>query len=98
MSFIEPEESNADVVLMLKIEELRDMARQVLDDVDDIRAGAICDVKNGIDIFEEVRRFEVKLIRQALLAAHGQQLRASRLLGLKATTLNAKIKRYEIRV
>ena len=45
---------------------------------------------------EEVRRFEIELITNALLQTHGHQLRAARLLGVKVTTLNGKIKRYDI--
>jgi transcriptional regulator with GAF, ATPase, and Fis domain len=43
-----------------------------------------------------VRQFEVSLIRTALGRTSGSQTRAARLLGLKPTTLNAKIKRYGI--
>jgi transcriptional regulator with GAF, ATPase, and Fis domain len=43
-----------------------------------------------------VRQFEVNLIRTALGRTSGSQIRAARLLGLKPTTLNAKIKRYNI--
>ena len=45
---------------------------------------------------EEVRRFEIELITNALRQTHGHQLRAARLLGVKVTTLNGKIKRYDI--
>ena len=45
---------------------------------------------------EEVRRFEIELITNALLQTHGHQQRAARLLGVKLTTLNGQIKRYEI--
>ena len=44
----------------------------------------------------DVRRFEAELIRSALTVTGGRQRRAARLLGMKVTTLNAKIKRYEI--
>jgi DNA-binding NtrC family response regulator len=46
----------------------------------------------------EVRRLEVRLIRNALSQTSGHQRKAARLLGVKATTLNAKIKRYKIPV
>lgn len=45
---------------------------------------------------DEVRRLEIRLIRNALSQTRGHQRRAARLLGVKATTLNAKIKRYKI--
>lgn len=55
-------------------------------------------VENGIDLDDEVCRFESELIRRALVRTHGNQKRASVLLNLKPTTLNTKIKKYNIRV
>lgn len=45
---------------------------------------------------EEVRRFEIEIIRHTLLSTGGHQARAAHLLGLNATTLNSKLKRYHI--
>lgn len=53
-------------------------------------------VGTGIDFFAEVNRFEVQMITQALRLARGSQIKAARLLGLNATTLNSKIKAYKI--
>ena len=50
-----------------------------------------------VSFYEEVRRFEIGLITRALRRAHGRQNAAARLLGLKATTLNAKMKQYQMR-
>ena len=50
-----------------------------------------------MSFYEEVRRFEIGLITRALRRAHGRQNAAARLLGLKATTLNAKMKQYQMR-
>ena len=56
------------------------------------------DVGRGIDFYDEVRRFEVDLIRRALEQTSGHQSRAARLLGMNATTLNSKIKTYNIQL
>ena len=50
----------------------------------------------AVDFHREVQRFESDLIRCALIRTGGRQRRAARLLGIKAATLNAKIKRYRI--
>jgi transcriptional regulator with GAF, ATPase, and Fis domain len=50
----------------------------------------------GIDFYDEVQRFETGLIRMALDQTHGHQARAARLLHIKPTTLNSKIKLYGI--
>jgi DNA-binding NtrC family response regulator len=52
---------------------------------------------NGrIDLADEVRRFEIKLIRRALELTGGNQARAAEMLGLGTTTLNYKVKTYEL--
>ena len=55
-------------------------------------------LKSRLDFFEEVRRYEVRLISRALEVTGGNQARAARLLGLGTTTLNYKIKAYEIAI
>ncbi|HEX8098434.1 MAG TPA: helix-turn-helix domain-containing protein, partial [Pyrinomonadaceae bacterium] len=54
------------------------------------------DIGRGINFYDEVRRFEIELIRRALEQTGGHQSRAARLLGMNATTLNSKIKTYNI--
>jgi len=55
------------------------------------------DISRGVSFYDEVKRFEIDLIRRALEQTGGHQSRAARLLGLNATTLNSKIKSYHIR-
>ena len=47
---------------------------------------------------QEVQRYESELIRQALQRTGGNQRRAAKLLGVKVTTLNCKIKRLRIQL
>ncbi len=54
------------------------------------------DISRGVNFYDQVRRFETDLIRRALDQTGGHQSRAARLLGLNATTLNSKIKSYNI--
>src|SRR6266496_1098418 len=58
--------------------------------------GAVQDLGRGINFYDQVRRFEIDLIRRALEQTGGHQSRAARLLGMNATTLNSKIKTYRI--
>jgi DNA-binding NtrC family response regulator len=53
-------------------------------------------LSEGIDFYDEVQRFETGLIRLALDQTRGHQAKAARLLHIKPTTLNSKIKLYEI--
>ena len=54
------------------------------------------DIVGGIDFYQEVQQFETHLIKMALDETSGNQARAARLLGIKATTLNSKIKLFGI--
>ena len=59
-------------------------------------SSAEIDIARGVNFYEEVKRFEIDLIRRALDQTAGHQSRAAQLLGLNATTLNSKIKAYNI--
>ena len=53
-------------------------------------------VSGRVDFYAEVKRFEISLIRRVLAGTAGNQTIAARILGLKGTTLNAKIRKYRI--
>ncbi|HYP50885.1 MAG TPA: sigma-54 dependent transcriptional regulator, partial [Pyrinomonadaceae bacterium] len=63
---------------------------------DSVGASGAVELARGVNFYDEVRRFEIDLIRRALDQTAGHQSRAARLLGLNATTLNSKIKSYNI--
>ncbi|MFM9905231.1 MAG: sigma-54-dependent transcriptional regulator [Pyrinomonadaceae bacterium] len=54
------------------------------------------DISHGVSFYDEVKNYEIDLIRRALDQTGGHQSRAARLLGLNATTLNSKIKTYNL--
>jgi DNA-binding NtrC family response regulator len=54
------------------------------------------DIEKGIKLDDAVHRFESNIIRQALLITNGNQAQAARLLGVRANTLNYKIKLYHL--
>ncbi|MGB7067949.1 MAG: sigma-54 dependent transcriptional regulator [Pyrinomonadaceae bacterium] len=71
-----------------------DLAREIMNETEGA-AGEI-DIARGVNFYDEVKKFEIDLIRKALDQTGGHQSRAARLLGLNATTLNSKIKSYNI--
>ncbi|HLM00814.1 MAG TPA: sigma-54 dependent transcriptional regulator [Pyrinomonadaceae bacterium] len=71
-----------------------EMAREMIRDSEGFSESI--DISRGVNFYDEVRKFEVDLIRRALEQTGGHQSRAARLLGLNATTLNSKIKTYNI--
>jgi len=79
-----------------RLDALQEVALTLLGAVDSLRS-AQPSPDRSIRLQDEVQRFETDLIRTALERTGGNQARAARLLGVKHTTLNAKIKRYKIR-
>jgi two-component system NtrC family response regulator len=71
-----------------------ELARELMGDSEGFSADI--DISRGVNFYDEVRKFEMDLIRRALEQTGGHQSRAARLLGLNATTLNSKIKTYNI--
>jgi transcriptional regulator with GAF, ATPase, and Fis domain len=80
----------------VRLNTLRETVLQLLDEVESLAISRPVDIKHGARFSDEVKQFEVSLIRTALGRTSGSQTRAAKLLGLKPTTLNAKIKRYGI--
>ena len=89
-----------------RLEKIKEMAAALLDEAESLdHENALAEAsstvdnmtnKTALDFFEEVRRFEVRLISRALELSGGNQARAARLLGLGTTTLNYKIKTYQL--
>jgi transcriptional regulator with GAF, ATPase, and Fis domain len=85
-----------EVVLDNRVETLREAALTVLREVESLRNARLGRGEGKVKLCDEVQRFEIDLIRSALDRTGGNQVRAARLLGVKPTTLNAKLKRYKI--
>lgn len=78
------------------VEALKLLTLALLREVDVLGQNAPTANERGINLSEEVRRFESQLIRSALIRTNGRMRPAARLLGMKVTTLHAKIKRHNI--
>jgi transcriptional regulator with GAF, ATPase, and Fis domain len=83
---------------------LRQLILDLINEVDSLDRSAlsITDVlftKNceSIRFYEEVKRFEITLIKAALKRSNGHQVHAAKLLNLNPSTLNSKIKQYDLR-
>ena len=75
---------------------LKELTLRLLREVQSITEVRTLNLEGGVDFYGEVSSFEVDLIKRALLLTAGHQGRAARLLNLKVTTLNSKIKHYNI--
>jgi DNA-binding NtrC family response regulator len=81
----------------LKLKTLQELALALLREVESLKSEETSAGKSQVNFAEAVRRFETDLIRWALMHTGGHQRRAAKMLNIKVTTLNAKIKRYGIR-
>src|SRR5689334_22901313 len=79
------------------LDNLREAVLTVLKEVEQL-ASQEPEPERKLGLQEEVQRYEIELIRGALQRTRGNQRRAAKLLGVKVTTLNCKIKRYGISV
>ena len=86
----------SEVAMDNRLNSLREVALTLLREVESLRVSQSDNGKRRVKLHDEVRRFEVDLIRSALGRTGGNQTRAAQLLGVKITTLNTKIKRYKI--
>ena len=86
---LEPQQGN-------NIITLKELTLRLLREVQSIGEVQSFSLEDGLDFYDEVSRFEIDLIKRALAYTGGHQGRAARLLNLKVTTLNTKIKNYNI--
>ena len=54
------------------------------------------ETESSLEFYEEVKRFEIALIKSALHRTGGNQVRAAAFLNLDSSTLNAKIRQHNI--
>jgi transcriptional regulator with GAF, ATPase, and Fis domain len=85
-----------EAALDYRLKELKEVARTLLREIESLSTTQPAHQGDGIRLYDEVQRFETALIRHALGRTGGSQTRAAKLLGVKLTTLNSKIKRYKI--
>ena len=85
-----------DSALNNRLNTLREVALTLLREVESLRVSQQPNTKQSVKLYDEVQRFETELIRSALVRTGGNQTRAAQLLGVKLTTLNTKVKRYNI--
>lgn len=84
----------------MRVEQLVVLAKALAKEIETLKAELSKDENNeqlnneGIDFYDEIERYEIELIRTALNRCGGNQAQAAKLLHLKSTTLNAKMKHY----
>ena len=83
-----------------KLAMLKEIAASLIEEIDGLLRVQNLDLSfnlgDGIDLPDEMRKFEMHFIRSALERTGGHQTRAARLLGIRLTTLNQKLKKFGI--
>jgi DNA-binding NtrC family response regulator len=89
------EESDA-AVFKRKLDVLKEIALALVEELESLESVRSVNLRRGINLPDEMRRFEVHLIQSALERTGGHQTRAAQLLGINLTTLHNKLKRLDI--
>ncbi|MBA3601146.1 MAG: hypothetical protein H0W45_07920 [Acidobacteria bacterium] len=90
--------------LCRRLEILRLLAKSIALEIDRIvgsekeNSSAENDGELQINFVEQIKKFEMDLIRFALFKSGGKQTNAARFLNMKLSTLNTRIKKYRISV
>lgn len=84
-----------------QLEALKSLSLLLVREIDSLKGKqAVLEKKieeeQSINLAHEMQQFEIDMIRCALIRSMGRQNKAAHLLGMKTTTLNEKIKRYNI--
>ena len=79
-----------------KIENISALMSSLNAAVQDLEGTQVPPINEEFDFYNEVRRFEIRLITTALRLTGGSQVKAAQMLKLKATTLNAKMKTLKL--
>jgi len=79
-----------------RLASLKVLALTLLSQVESLEMEIAANDVSELNLQQEVHRFEAAIIKSALAKTGGRQRKAARLLGVKVTTLNTKIKRHKI--
>ena len=86
----------ASAIEEVRVASLKVLALTLLHQIESLEEQFASGATPELNLHTEVHHFEAALIRNALVKTGGRQRRAARLLGVKVTTLNTKIKRHKI--
>ena len=78
------------------LQTLKELAAALSMAIESMGTSQLIDISGGIDFYDEIRRYEIHLIKRALAHTGGNQTQAAHLLGLNKTTLHGKIQQYNI--
>jgi DNA-binding NtrC family response regulator len=75
-----------------KLAAIRDLITSLQAELENFHMSQLPEIDDDFDFYRAVERYESNLIQNALRMTGGSQVKAARLLKLKPTTLNSKMK------
>ena len=75
-----------------KLAAIRDLIASLQAELENLHLSQLPEIEDNFDFYRAVERYETNLIQNALRMTGGSQVKAARLLKLKPTTLNSKMK------
>ena len=75
---------------------VQELVNKLLSEVESITSPGRLQFGDGFKLNEQIQNFETDIIRHALYLSNGKTNEAARMLGIKLTTLHAKIKRFKL--
>ena len=78
--------------LHTKLATMRDLIASLQAELENLQTINLPEMNDDFDFYREVERYERKLIQTALRRCGGSQVKAARMLKMKPTTLNSKMK------
>ena len=89
-------EDSLEESILINFNRLKDIVVEIGWEIEKLNGSQTRLFEENFDLHDEVRNYEIKLIEIALKKTKGSQAKAIKLLGIKKSTLNAKIKRFNI--
>ena len=103
LKYVNDESTHNPSELEYRVQQLTLLAKALANEIETLQAELSSDNnrdkpveidEQGLDFYNEIERYEIELIKSALNHCAGNQSQAARLLHMKSTTLNAKMKHY----
>ena len=75
---------------------VKQLLNKLLSELETVNENERVNLDENFNLYEQMKNFEMDIIRQALFLTDNNQRLAAQMLGINYTTLNAKMKRFGI--
>ncbi len=75
---------------------VKQLLNKLLEELETVNESENVNFSEDFNLYDQIKSFEIDMIRHALYLTNNNQRVAARMLGINYTTLNSKVKRYGI--